>query len=382
MHSLRSSSVGLALLALLASPLACGGSSNTETNPTTTGGGDDSGTNSGGDASTGGTGNDGGSTSPMTDGGTTHGGDGSTTTTTTPSTDAGMTTVPSTDGGAADTSAPGHAITNVFIIMMENHSWDLIKGSSNAPYINSLLSVGAHAENYQNILHPSEPNYLYLEAGDNLGIFDDNDPSSNHQSTTDHLAAYLDKAGIDWKSWQEDIDGTSCPLTAVNNYAPKHNPFVFFDDMTDSMSGSSAHCIQHVRPYSELAAALSSGKAAPYNFITPNLVDDMHNGSVTGGIKVGDNWLSTEVPKILASSQYKSGGLLIILFDEAENGTTAFVPCIVLSPFAKPGYSSSTKYTHASTLKTMQEIFGVTPLLRGAGAAGVNDLSDMLTHFP
>src|SRR5918911_1034822 len=82
-------------------------------------------------------------------------------------------------------------MSTVFLILMENHNWSQIKGNKSAPYLNSLLSQGAHAEAYYNPpgLHPSEPNYIWLEAGDNLGIVDDADPSVNHRSTTDHLVA-------------------------------------------------------------------------------------------------------------------------------------------------------------------------------------------------
>jgi hypothetical protein len=53
---------------------------------------------------------------------------------------------------------------------------------------------------------------------------------------------------------------------------------------------------------------------------------------------------------------------------------------IVLSPFAKAGFTSNVHYSHGSTLRTLQEIFGVGPLLRGA--ATEPDLRDMFTAFP
>ncbi|HYM13729.1 MAG TPA: alkaline phosphatase family protein, partial [Bryobacterales bacterium] len=128
-----------------------------------------------------------------------------------------------------------NSVKTVFIILMENHNWSQIKGSSSAPYINNtLLPMASHAEDYNNPpnIHPSLPNYLWLEAGTNFGIANDSDPSVNHQSTTSHLVTQLNSAGITWKAYEEDISGTTCPLTSVNNYAPKHDPFVYFDDVT------------------------------------------------------------------------------------------------------------------------------------------------------
>jgi len=53
----------------------------------------------------------------------------------------------------------------------------------------------------------------------------------------------------------------------------------------------------------------------------------------------------------------------------------------VLSPQIKGGgYSNSVAYSHSSTLRSLQEIFGVTPLL--GDAANATDLSDLFRTFP
>lgn len=269
------------------------------------------------------------------------------------------------------------AIQTVFVIVMENHDWSEIKGKSAAPYINTvLLPAAAHAERYFNPtgIHPSLPNYLWLEAGQNFGILDDNDPSSDHQSTSAHLATQLEHAGISWKAYEEGISGTSCPLSDSGQYAVRHDPFVYFDDMTDGGMATSAHCLAHVRPYSELAADLQQNRVARYNFITPNLCHDMHDCSIGSG----DTWLSTEVPKITASAAYQNA-VLFITWDESENADGP-IGMIVVSEFARRGYSNTLSYTHSSTLRTLQEIFGLTPLLGDAKNAA--SLSDLLTVPP
>src|SRR5579885_2639027 len=143
----------------------------------------------------------------------------------------------------------------VFLILMENHNWSAIKDSPSAPYINNvLLPMGAHAEQYFNPpgIHPSEPNYIWLEAGKNYDILNDSDPVVNHINTPDHLVKLLDDAGISWKTYLEGIDGTRCPIVSYGRYAAKHNPMVFFNDVTDNNDPRSAKCIAHMRPYSEL----------------------------------------------------------------------------------------------------------------------------------
>jgi len=282
---------------------------------------------------------------------------------------------------AASAQAPNATfpapIKHVFVIVEENRDWSTIKGNSAFPYINSLLTIGAHAENYRNVpegekLHPSEPNYIVMEAGSDLGFDSDHKPSAENSSDTpDHLVTYLENAGLSWKSYQEDISGTNCPLEDEGDYAPKHNPMLFFQDVTDDNDPNSANCIKHVRPYSELAGDLDQNTVADYNFITPNLCNDMHN---KGCDKQADTWLSREIPKIMASAAYKDNGAIFITWDEGTKGNEP-IGMIVLSPLAKVGYANTIAYSHTSLLRTLQEIFGVTPLLRGA--ADATDLSDL-----
>ena len=286
----------------------------------------------------------------------------------------------------ASTSCTGACpIHTVFVLLLENHNWSSIKGNPSAPYINgTLLPMASHAEQYFNPpgVHPSEPNYLWLEAGTNFGILDDNVPASNHQSSTSHLVTLLEAAGFSWRGYQENASGIVCPLTDLGDYAVRHDPFVFFDDVTAANDSYAANCVTHVRPYAELQGDLGADTVARYNFITPNVCNDMHDSCdpLNDPVKQGDNWLSTEVPKILGSSAYANNGALFITWDEAETGDGP-IGMIVLSPHGKGGgYSNTIHYTHSSTLRTVEQIFGVTPLL--GDAANASDLRDLFASFP
>lgn len=283
------------------------------------------------------------------------------------------------------TAAPA-ATRTVFLIVMENTNWSEIQGSADASYINTvLLPMASYASQYYNPpgLHPSEPNYLWLEAGTNLGVVNDNNPDTNHQHSTMHLVTLLEQKGISWRSYQEGISGTNCPLMDEGLYAPKHNPMIFFDDVTEANNPNSAHCIAHMRPVSQLAVDLQNNTTAQYNFITPNLCNDMHGDSFCSSsnrIRSGDDWLASNLPVILNSPVLVNGGVLFITWDEGHNSDGP-IGMIVLSPQAKGGgYSNSLHYTHSSLLRTIQEIFGVTPLL--GDAAQAPDLSDLFSVFP
>jgi hypothetical protein len=278
-----------------------------------------------------------------------------------------------------------HAIKTVFVIVMENHNASNIIGNPAAPYINStLLPKASYATQYNNPpgIHPSLPNYLWLEGGTNFGITDDGDPSTHSLSTGAHLTHLLGRAGISWKAYQEGIDGTTCPLTSAYPYAAKHNPFVYFNDVTNTNNPQSATCIAHERPYQELSTDLRRNTTARYSFITPNLCHDMHDACAPSfdQVKQGDAWLAQAVPPILNSPAYKAGGALFIVWDEAESGDGP-IPLLVLSPFAKGhGYQGSVPYTHSSLLRTLEEIFGVSPML--GDAAHATSLRDLFTTYP
>jgi len=295
-----------------------------------------------------------------------------------------------------DAATALHHIKTVFLIVMENHNWtgggsNNIKGNAEAPYINyTLLPTASYAQNYNNPPgnHPSLPNYLWLEAGTNFKIHGDGPPAQHSQATHNHLVKLLENAGISWRSYDENISGTNCPLTNQGAkdsngnqfYQVHHNPFVYFDDQTNNGSATSSTCIAHIRPFSGFAHDLAANTVARYNFIVPNLCDDMHDSCGGSPIAHGDAWLKRNVPLILSSSAYRSGGVLIITWDEAAAGDGP-IPLIVLSPFAKGNhFSNSTHYTHGSTLRTLQEIFGVYPFLQDAAAE--TDLRSLFSVFP
>src|SRR5215813_15562246 len=113
-------------------------------------------------------------------------------------------------------SFPVHAgtVKRVFVIAMENHNWtqpgtqtspEQIFQNPAAPFLNSLVNGTsgvsdqvAFANAYINAAvgnHPSEPNYIWAEAGTNFGVANDNDPFKKDctpdtvQNTNQHLTA-------------------------------------------------------------------------------------------------------------------------------------------------------------------------------------------------
>jgi hypothetical protein len=371
-------------------------------------------------------------------------------------------------------SASAQEIKKVFVIAMENHNWtqpanqftgsiQQIYQNPNAPFVNSLVNGTAYAvindstvhiseqvayaTAYHNVLatpsgnnpdiHPSEPNYLWAEAGTNFGVLNDNDPFAStggtNQNTPLHLSTLLTQAGKTWKSYQEDIDLSknsagqlinmplppeewTVPLASFSgvfggdsindfnganqyNYAAKHNPMVLFTDTNGGNNATPTNPLSaHYAPFQELLTDLKNDTVADYNWITPDQYNDMHTTlsagykGLTGDpakIRQGDDFLSQIVPVIMASKAYQDHGVIILWWDESESDGVSgdkaddfnhTIGEIVISSRAHKNvnglpYASPVNFTHSSDLRTMEEIFHVEPLL--GDAANANDLSDL-----
>jgi phosphatidylinositol-3-phosphatase len=210
------------------------------------------------------------------------------------------------------------------------------------------------------------------------------------------------------------FSGTSSSYTNPYNgsdqygYAAKHNPFVFFPSTnggtatTPNTSPSNPQS-QNYAPLQQLQTDLTNNTVARFNWITPDLYNDMHTplntsftyngvtyaaGADQEAVALGDNFLSMIVPEIEASQAFKDNGVIVIWNDETEGdetvGSTAGFDGteIIISPLAKGNaYTNNILYTHASDLVTLQNIFGVAgPGGTGGylgGAGGANSLADL-----
>jgi len=266
----------------------------------------------------------------------------------------------------------------VFTVVMENHSQSDIFGNKDAPFINALASQNAVANGYRdNLVHPSEPNYIWMVAGENFGILDDNDPASHHIDARSHIADQLEMQGLSWKGYMESM-GSPCGLVVSYPYEPKHDPFVYFDDV-NGWDGTtfqpSARCNAHVVDYSQLDKDLAANTVPKYAFITPNMLDDMHDGSIADG----DAWLAREIPKILSSDAFNNGGVLFLTWDEGSNAADD-PPMIVISPNAKAAFTSTTAFNASSYLKTVQKILGIQELpCATTSASSVQSMDELFT---
>ncbi len=291
----------------------------------------------------------------------------------TPAPTSGATATPIPTSVDTATPVPPSAsgpIQHVFVIVMENKGYPQVWNRGTTPYITSLGDQYVRATNYYAITHPSLPNYLDMYGGSNYGITTDCSPSSSCHVSAANLADNLEAKGLTWKGYMESMPAP-CYLTTSGNYAPKHDPFVYFDDIRNNTT----RCDSHVVNFDQLAGDLGSAATTPnFAFITPNLCNDMHNCSIS----TGDTWLKDHVPAILNSPACTGDTCLLMLTWDEDNGNYGNrVLTIFAGSGAKTGGATSgTHYTHFSLLRTVEYIFGLPA--QTSNDAGASPMTDML----
>jgi phosphatidylinositol-3-phosphatase len=249
------------------------------------------------------------------------------------------------------------AYDHVVVIVLENHSFETVIGSAQAPYLNQLANRWSLATGYSGVSHPSLPNYLAMIGGSTFGITSDcTDCFVSAPSLPDRLEA----AGKTWKGYMEGMP-SPCFVGSSGLYAQKHNPFIYFDPIRLDPT----RCARIV-PYEQLATDFASPSTAPsFAFVTPNLCNDGHDCTLS----TADAWVSHEVPSLMASPAFAdSRSLLVITFDEGEGGSDR-VATILAGDGVKSGFQSAATYDHYSLLRTIESLWSLAPLAAGDGAA-------------
>jgi len=340
----------------------------------------------------------------------------------------GATTVAPVTAAAAiapATTVGPAAVRHVFVINLENKGFTKTFGASSpATYLNhTLRPAGALLTQYYGVAHNSLPNYLAQISGQapnpqtqaDCQIYSDfvaPGPAVAPQQIVGNGCVYpanvktlpdqLTAKGLTWKGYMQDMalgggtgtcehpvlgtrDGTQ-QATPTDQYAVRHNPFVYFHSIIDSPA-----CARNDVDLTALPHDLASvATTANVNFITPNLCNDGHDAPCAdgrpGGLVSIDAWLKSWVPKIQASPAYKKDGLIVITFDESDSPQTDSTACcgetagpnsplpgitgpgggrvgaVLLSRWIRPGTTTTTPYNHYSLLASIEDTFGLSRL--------------------
>ena len=350
-----------------------------------------------------------------------------------------VTASPATD------ATPPTAVKHVFVIVLENEAADTSFGASSpAPYLaKTMVAQGAFVPNYYGIGHSSLDNYIAMISGQppnpvtqadcpTFSDFATTAPTSDgiatgsgcvYPASISTLPNQLAAAGLTWRGYMDGMgddpsrEPTTCAhptvgtadntegATAADQYATRHDPFVYFHSVIDY----AADCSAHVAPFTRFATDLGSVATTPnFSFITPSLCNDGHDAPCAngqpGGLVQANTFLSTVIPEIESSAAYKQDGLIITIFDESEGGDATAccneqpgpnvtapgktgpgggrTGAVLISPFITPGTTTQTAYNHFSLLRSIEDIFGLSHLGAAAQSGLASFGSDIFTATP
>jgi phospholipase C len=275
------------------------------------------------------------------------------------------------EGITSAASAPVPAFKHIFVIVLENKSYDQVIDSRQSGYLSSLAQQYGLANNYYGVRHPSLPNYLALLGGDTFGVASDCTDCFVDQP---NLIDQLELAGKSWKGYMESMPSPCFVGDAPPLYRQKHNPFIYFDNVRNDP----ARCNKIV-PFTQFATDLQASALPDFVWITPNMCNDGHDCPISAS----DTWLKTWVPRIMQSPAWRDNGALFITFDEGERNDGRCctyaeggrIVTLVISPLGKPGFSSEIAYDHYALLRTIEQSWKL-PLLGRANCECSQPMSD------
>lgn len=244
---------------------------------------------------------------------------------------------------AAAVPRPDHVV----VVVMENKASGSIIGSANAPYINSLAAGGANMTQSFGVTHPSEPNYLALFSGSTQGLLDDSCPRSY---ATANLSDQLVARSLTFTGYSEDLPSVGYTGCFSGQYARKHNPWVNFPSISTTAN----------QPFTAFPSDYST--LPTVSFVIPNLVHDMHDGTVNAG----DAWLQSNLGAY-ATWAKSNNSLLVVTFDEDDNTANNQIATVLYGQSVKTG-AYANRINHYNVLRTIQDAYGL-PSNDGSAAA-------------
>jgi len=277
---------------------------------------------------------------------------------------------------ALQANAPAHipwpaglpVYDHIVIVMEENKDYEQIIDSPDAPYINDTLKKeGANLTQMYAEEHHSQGNYFWLLSGSNQDVgYYDHIPEKSIVAS--NLAEQLILSGRSFKGYSENLPAIG---STVKNYpllpslyARKHVPWISFSNIpngTTVVDSSNLRFQDFPSDYSSLPTI---------SFVIPNLINDMHEGSLQSSIKAGDRWLGEHIHSYYNwAKQHNS--LLILTFDENAHGPIGLtdpndpdpkkrnrIVTILAGAHIKPcDYPEDKGVTHVNLLRTLEAMY-------------------------
>jgi phosphatidylinositol-3-phosphatase len=298
----------------------------------------------------------------------------------------------------AVSAATGSASTpKILVIMMENHGDGSIIGNSAAPFQNSLATNYATFTNSAGVDHPSAPNYVAFVSGQDNGSTGAGDCSASIGSSCNwsgaNLGVQLRQAGISNAWYAEGLSGNGCSISnsSSGDGDINHMPWAYMDTWQANAAACANAGLTTTAPSDpQLISALSSTNPPSFAWVTPNLTDDTHDGTIAQG----DTYLKNLVTAVQGTTWYASGGTILVTYDEDEGETDA--PGYCTNPVFYGGNNSncittlavsnadagvgavSTPLDHFGVLGSIEKCYGLTQMADAANLATYGDITSQL----
>lgn len=257
-------------------------------------------------------------------------------------------------GLLAASTVPQWRPAHVVVVIEENKSFSTIIGSPDAPYLNQLAKQGELFTNAHAVMHPSQPNYVALFSGSTYGLTGDSCP---HDLKGPNLASELLAKRLRFAIYAEDMPKagfTGCKA-AKGLYRRKHNPVADFQAALPATVNLPFSDFPH--DYTKLPSVV---------FVVPNMMDDMHDGTIAEG----DAWLNAHLNRY-AEWAKTHNSLLIVTWDESDaRSATNRIPLIVVGAHVRAGRDSQ-HVDHYGLLRALEDFHDLKPLGRSAGVAPI-----------
>jgi len=254
---------------------------------------------------------------------------------------------------------------HVIIVIEENHGYDQIIDSPNAPFINKLASSD-HTSLFTNahgVTHPSQPNYVMLFAGSNYGITDDGMPK-NLPFEGPNLGAELLDQEYSFAGYSQSLPSVGFTGAHSGHYARKHNPWVNWQNASGNKIPPKLNL-----PFTSFPKNFSD--LPTVSFVIPNQHYDMHNGKDPDRIQRGDQWLKENLAGY-AKWAKTHNSLLIITFDEDDFTPANHIATLFVGEMVKKG-NYSQKINHFSVLRTLEVMYDLSYTGASAKAEPISD---------
>lgn len=266
---------------------------------------------------------------------------------------------PTSSAGSASPQKPPHQPTTthptkLLVIVEENHSAAEMR--SGMPYLWSLAQQYGYASNYAAISHPSLPNYLAIAGGSTFGITDDYGPSTHPLNATSVFDQAV-SAGKTAKVYAESMP-SACDLTSASPYAVRHNPWTYF------VPGRTS-CAQYNLPDTSFLSDAKNNRLPDAGMLVPNLCNDAHSCSLASA----DSWLKARLPTVLASSDFTSGHLAVVVTADEDDKSSGNQVLTVVLDANLSGKVVTTSLNHYSLSRFYSDTIGATPLANARSAA-------------